>query len=61
MKEIEESTSAFYVIAYPYDPDDPEIVELSVSVATPSARVVSAPSRFAPPPTYADRKAIPGH
>jgi len=52
MKEIEENTSAFYVIAYPLDEDDPEVVELDVEVTTPGAHVASAPSRFAPPPAY---------
>jgi VWFA-related protein len=54
MKEIEESTSTFYVIAYALEEDDPKIVELDVQVTTAGARVVSAPSRFAPPPGYAE-------
>jgi len=54
MQEIEESTSAFYVIAYPLEDDDPEIVELDVEVKTAGAHVASAPSRFAPPPGYAE-------
>jgi len=54
MTEIEESTSAFYVIAYPLEEDDPEIVELEIEVTTTGAHVASAPSRFSPPPAYAD-------
>ncbi len=53
MQEIEESTGAFYVIAYARDGDDPEVVELEVEVTTTGAHIVSAPSRFAPPPGYA--------
>jgi hypothetical protein len=54
MQEIEENTSAFYVIGYPLEEDDPELVELDVQVTTPGARIASAPSRFAPPPGYAE-------
>jgi VWFA-related protein len=53
MREIEESTSAFYVIAYALGEDDAETVELGVEVTTAGAHVTSAPSRFAPPPRYA--------
>jgi VWFA-related protein len=58
MEEIEEDTSAFYVIAYPLDEDDPETVELEVEVSTAGARVVSAPSRFAPPLAYGQMKPV---
>ena len=58
MKEIEESTSAFYVIAYPLEEDDPEVVELAVDVTAPGARVASAPSRFSPPPAYGNMNPV---
>ena len=58
MREIEESTSAFYVIAYALDEDDPEIVELDVEVTTAGAHVASAPSRFAPPLAYGEMNPV---
>jgi VWFA-related protein len=54
MQEIEESTSAFYVIAYPYEEGDDEVVELEVAVTASGAHIASSPSRFAPPPGYAE-------
>lgn len=54
LDNIEESTRAFYVLAYPLDDEDPEVVELDVEVRAPGVEVTSAPQRFAPPPNYAD-------
>ncbi len=50
LKDLEERTRAFYVVAYTREPDDPPVVDLRVEVAAPGAEVVSAPSRLAPPP-----------
>ncbi len=58
MREIEESTSAFYVIAYALEEDDPEVVELDVEVSTAGAHVASAPSRFAPPRAYGEMNPV---
>ncbi len=58
MREIEESTSAFYVIAYALDEDDPEIVKLEVEVIKAGALVASAPSRFAPPLSYGEMSPV---
>jgi VWFA-related protein len=54
LDNVEESTQAFYVIAYPLDPADPEVVDLEVRVGVEDVEVTSAPQRFAPPPQYAD-------
>lgn len=57
LEELEEQTSAFYVIAYTPQDDDPDVVELEVEVTKDGVEVVSAPSRLAPPPSYADMDA----
>jgi VWFA-related protein len=58
MREIEESTSTFYVIAYALDEDDPDVVELEVEVDRAGANVASAPSRFAPPHAYGEMNQV---
>ncbi len=55
--DLEESTSAFYVVAYSKDPDDPAVVNLEIEVTRDGAEVLSAPSRLAPPPDFADMDA----
>jgi len=50
LKELEERTRAFYVVAYNRAADDPPVVDLKVEIAAPGADVVSAPARLAPPP-----------
>jgi len=54
LADLEESTSAFYVVAYSRQPDDPAVVDLELEVVKDGAEVLSAPSRLAPPPDFAD-------
>jgi VWFA-related protein len=54
LADLEEETSEFYVIAYSKQPDDPAVVDIEVDVVKEGTRVVSAPSRLAPPPEFAD-------
>ncbi len=54
LEEVEQETSQYYVIAYRKRPEDPPIVDLDLSINRPGARIVAAPTRFAPPPAYAD-------
>ena len=53
LQRVEEATGVFYVVAYPLAAGDPEVVKLEVEVRHPAERVVSAPARLAPPPSYA--------
>lgn len=54
LERIEEATAAFYMIGYRRSPDDPATVEVEVSVRAPDVRVVSAPTRLAPPPPFGE-------
>lgn len=51
---LAEETAEFYVLAYRRQPDDPPVVEVDVEVLQPGARVAAAPTRFSPPPAFAD-------
>jgi len=57
LADLEESTSAFYVVAYSREPDDPSVVDLELEVTRDGAKVLSAPSRLAPPPEFAEMNA----
>lgn len=54
LADLEESTSAFYVVAYSRDPEDPAVVNLDLEITRDGAEVISAPSRLAPPPAFGD-------
>lgn len=54
LEEVADQTSQYYVIAYRKDVMDPPVVELDLEIRRPGARIVAAPSRFAPPPSYVD-------
>lgn len=47
-------TSQYYVVAYRKLPTDPPVVDLQIEIQRPGAQVVAAPTRFAPPPSYAE-------
>jgi VWFA-related protein len=57
LADLEESTSAFYVVAYSREPGDPAVVDLELEVTRDGAEILSAPSRLAPPPDFADMDA----
>lgn len=52
--DLERSTRAFYVVAFPRQDRDREVLKLKIEVTRPGAKVASAPERIAPPPAYAE-------
>ncbi len=52
--DLERSTRTFYVVAFPRQDRDGEVLELKIEVTRPGAKVASAPERLAPPPAYAE-------
>ncbi len=54
LAEIESQTAAFYMLAYRKESTDPDVVDIRIEVVPSGARVVSAPTRLAPPPEYRD-------
>ncbi len=51
---IEESTRQFYVLAFPRQRGDDDVLDLEVSVERSGVEMVSAPGSLAPPPAYDD-------
>jgi VWFA-related protein len=54
LRQIEEATSRYYVIAYRRSPSDGDTVKLQVRALPDGVDVVSAPTRLSPPPAFGE-------